>query len=68
MGQGTAFLNCLLAPGNSFEKLHSLLEQLIALYIDEVCARQPMLRDENGLTAALDIGEQLGSLALERSD
>jgi hypothetical protein len=57
MGDGSAVFYGLLSTSDAFEQFHSTLQQLVALYVDQVGARQSMLGNENGLTTALDVAE-----------
>src|SRR5688572_3331331 len=55
----------LFSARDALEHGHALLHELEALNVHEVGARQAVLRDENRLLVPLNIGEELGRLALE---
>jgi hypothetical protein len=65
MGEDATFFNCLFAARDSLEKAHSLLQGVIAIDIDEVCAGQAMLSNENWLSALFQFGEQFSGLTLQ---
>jgi hypothetical protein len=65
MGDGTAIVYGLLSASDPFQQLHSALEELVALHVDEVCAGKSMLGDENGFAATLDVAEQFSGLSLK---
>jgi len=65
MGNGTVFLNGLLATGNTFKQTHAPLQRLICGDIDEICAWHAVLRDQDWLAIALQLGQQFRSLALQ---
>ncbi len=60
--------NRLLSACDSLEHGHALLHELKALNVHEVGTRQAVLRDEDRLLVPLNIGEELGRLALEGSN
>ncbi len=53
---------------NRLKNGHPLLQAFIGLNVNQVCARQAMLSDENGLTIPLDVREQQRGLALQCCD
>lgn len=66
MGDGSTLLDRFLTSRDAFEKLHTALQEFIALHINEVCAGQSVLRNKNGLTTALNVIEQFGRVSLVR--
>jgi len=60
--------DCHFAPRDALKHRQALLEQLKAFHIHQIGARQPVLRDENGLLVPLDVREKFGRLAFEGRD
>lgn len=65
MGSNPTLGNSLLPAGDTLKDCHALLHELVRLDVQQVRARQTMLRDENGFFAPLDVRKELGSLTLE---
>lgn len=57
-----------LAARDAFQYRHPLLKQFEGFDVNQIGARQPVLRDQNGLLVPLDVREEFGRLAFESSD
>jgi len=68
MSRDSTISNGLLAARNAFQDGHALLHELVGLYVQEVCAGQAVLGNENGLFVPLDVSKQLCRLTLECGD
>jgi hypothetical protein len=65
MGHGTALFNGFFTTSNTFKQTHASLQRFICGDVDEICARHTMLRDQDRLAIALQLGQQFRCLALQ---
>ena len=68
VSRDSAICNGLLAARNALQDGHALLHEMKGLYVQQICAGEAMLRDEDGLFVPLDVSEELSSLPLESGD
>src|ERR1700694_2653968 len=65
MCEYAAVLNRFLTPRYPFQQTQSLLKALIGSDVDEIRRRKAVVRDENGSTLALDLGQQFRRSAFQ---
>ena len=68
MRDDATVLDRFLTACDAFEQGHSSLLLLEGFDIHEIGARQSMLRDQDRLLVAFQLGQELGGLALEGRD
>jgi len=68
MRNNAAFCHGLLSTSDAFKNSHALLHKLESLNINKVCARKPVLRDEDRLLVPPNVREEFSRLALECGD